>query len=52
MTRLPLIAAAQDLLDALNAALDEVDRRDADGYDEPEWAAQARAAVAKAAGDE
>lgn len=47
-----LIAAAPDLLDALNAALDEIDRLYAEGYDEPEWAAQARAAVAKAAGDE
>jgi len=45
MTRLPMIAAAKAMLDALHAALDEADEMVADGYPEPEWAAQARAAV-------
>lgn len=48
MIRLPLIAAAAELLAALHAALDEVDEMVADGYPEPAWAAQARAAVALA----
>ena len=45
-----LIAAAPDLLAALNEALDEVDAAQAEGYPAPDWAAAARAAVAKAAG--
>lgn len=52
MTRYPMIAAAQDMFDALMAALDYVDDRYAAGYDEPEWTEQARAAIAKACGDD
>lgn len=42
-----LIAAAPELLAALNAALDEVDAAQADGVEPPAWAAAARAAIAK-----
>ena len=45
-----LIAAAPELLAALNAALDDVDAARADGYEPPAWAEAARAAIAKATG--
>lgn len=46
-----LVEAAPDLLAALDAALDEVDANQAQGIEPPEWAAQARSAIAKAWGD-
>ena len=45
-----LVLAAPDLLAALNAALDDVDAAQAEGYEFPAWAAAAQAAVAKANG--
>ena len=44
----PEQAAAPELLASLNEALDEVDADYAKGISEPPWAANARAAIAKA----
>ena len=43
-----LIAAAPDLLAALNAILNDVDQDKADGIETPDWAPAAYAAYAKA----
>jgi hypothetical protein len=45
-----LLAAAPDLLAALQSAAADVESRTALGLDAPAWYAQARAAIAKATG--